>query len=74
MSMTIQVPEDLYRQAKQIAETNDVSVDEVFASAFLEHLAVLERFNKRAARGDRERFLALLDKAPDVEPHESDRL
>jgi hypothetical protein len=72
--MNIHVPEDLYRKAAQIAEGEHLSVDEVFVSAFVDHLTVVERLKQRAVRGDRDRFLALLDKAPDVEPEESDRL
>lgn len=51
-----------------------MSVDEVFASAFVEQLAAWERLKQRAARGSRERFLAALDKVPDVEPEDYDRL
>lgn len=51
-----------------------VSVDEVFASAFAEQLSVWERLEQRAARGSREKFLAVMDKVPDVEPDDYDRL
>lgn len=74
MSISVSVPEELYTKAIAIAEAQHVSVDEVFASAFAEQLAAWERLQQRAARGSRERFLAVLDKAPDVEPEESDRL
>jgi len=49
-------------------------VDEVFASAFMEQVAAFERLRQRAARGDREKFLAVLDKVPDREPDEQDRI
>jgi CRISPR/Cas system CSM-associated protein Csm2 small subunit len=49
MSMSVSVPEELYRKAVQIAEAQ-----------------------QRAARGSREKFLAVLDKVPDVEPEELD--
>jgi len=70
---SISVPEELYRQAMEIANAQHMSVDEVFASAFVEHLAAWERLRRRASRGDREKFLAVLDKVPDVEPEDSDR-
>jgi len=69
---TITVPDELYKKAAEIANTLHVSVDEVFASAFSEHLAAWERLQRRASRGDRGKFLAVLDKAPDVDPDESD--
>jgi hypothetical protein len=72
MTVSVSVPEELYKKAVAIAEVQHVSVDEVFASAFAEQLAAWERLRERAARGDRDRFLAVLDKASDVEPEESD--
>jgi hypothetical protein len=72
--MSIDVPDELYRQARAIAEANQVPVDEVFASAFSEHLAAWHRLQERSARGSREKFLAVLEKAPNVEPDQSDRL
>jgi hypothetical protein len=72
--MNIHVSEDLYRKAAQIAEGEHLTVDQVFESAFVEHLGLVERLKRRAANGDHQRFLAVLDKAPNVEPEESDRL
>jgi hypothetical protein len=74
MSVNVSVPEELYQKAVEIAKTQQVSVDEVFASAFVEQLAAWERLKQRAARGTPEGFLAALDKVPDVEPEEYDRL
>lgn len=73
MSIRVSVPEDLYEKAAAIAKAQNVSVDDVFASAFAEHLAAWERLKRRAACGDREEFLAVLDKVPDVEPAPEDR-
>ena len=74
MSVSVSAPEELHKKAVEIAEAQRVSVDEVFASAFVEHLAVWERLKQRAARGSREKFLAVLDRVPDAEPEEQDRL
>jgi hypothetical protein len=68
MGVNINIPEDLYEKAAQLARKQRVSVDEVVASAFAEQLAVWERLEQRAARGDRKKFLNVLDKVPDVEP------
>ena len=73
MSVSISVPDELYRKAAAIAEEQHVPVEEVFSSAFQDQLAQWERLKQRATRGNREKFLAALDKAPDVEPEESDR-
>jgi hypothetical protein len=72
MSVSVSVPEELYEKAAAIAKAQNISVDEVFASAFAEHLAVWERLKRRAASGNREDFLGILDKVPDVEPAPED--
>jgi hypothetical protein len=36
MSVSVSVPDELYRRAVEIAKSQNVSVDEVFASAFAE--------------------------------------
>jgi hypothetical protein len=74
MSVSVSVPEELHKKAVEIAKARRVSVDEVFASAFVEQLASWERLQQRAACGNRERFLAVLDRVPDSEPEEQDRL
>ncbi len=74
MTVVINIPEELYQQAKMISQAYGVSLDELFASAFTEHLASWERLRKRATKGDREKFLAVLDKVPDVEPEQFDQI
>ena len=73
MSISINIPEDLYQQAVTIAEAHQIGVDEVFISAFAEQLATWQRLQERAARGNREKYFAVLDNVPDVEPNPSDR-
>ncbi len=73
MSVSVNVPDDLYQKTVEIAKAQHVSVDEVFASAFLDQLSAWERLRQRAASSTRERFLAVLDKVPDVEPEDYDR-
>jgi predicted transcriptional regulator len=74
MSVSINIPEELYDQARTIAEAHHVPVEQVFASAFADQFAAWQRLQERAARGDRQKFLAILDKVPDVEPEEYDRI
>jgi hypothetical protein len=71
---TISVPDELYRKAMDLAKAQQVSVDDVFASAFTEQLSVWNRLKARASRGNRDQFLAVLDTVPDVEPEELDRI
>lgn len=74
MSVSINIPQELYDQARSIAEAHHVPVEQVFASAFADQFAAWQRLRERAARGDRRKFLAVLDNVPDVEPEEFDRL
>jgi hypothetical protein len=73
MSVSINLPEDLYEQAVVIAKSRKVPVDEIIASAFAEQIAIW-RLKELGAHADRQKFLAVLDKAPDVEPAEHDRV
>ena len=74
MSISVNIPDDLYRQAREIANAQHLSVDEVISLAFAEQLAALKRLKQRAARGRQDAFVKVLDKVPDVEPEEYDRL
>jgi hypothetical protein len=74
MNISISVPEELYNKAVEIAEAQRVSVDDVFASALAQQLAAEAQLRERANRGNRDRFLEVLDKAPNVEPDDYDRL
>jgi hypothetical protein len=74
MSVSVNIPDDLYQQAREIADSQHLSVDEVIASAFAEQLSAWERLKQRAARGHREDFDRVLEKVPDVEPEEYDRI
>jgi hypothetical protein len=71
---TISVPDEIYQKALDFAKAQRVSVDDVFTSAFIEHLAAWNRLKERASRGNREEFLAILDRVPAVEPEEHDRI
>ena len=74
MNLTINIPEALYQSAKQIAAAENVSIEELFASAFEERVLEFERLKEKASRGSYDRFRRLMAKGPPVEPPEHDRL
>jgi predicted transcriptional regulator len=74
MSVSVNIPDELYRRASEIAAAEKISVDDVFASAFEERLLELERLKEKASHGSYEKFLRVMSKIPAVEPPESDRL
>ncbi len=73
MIVNLDIPNDIYDRASEIAQTQHLSVADVLATACSEHGAAWERLELRARRGDRKRFDAVLAKVPDVEAHDIDR-
>jgi hypothetical protein len=74
MKRTVPVSDELYQRAAKAAETECVSVEDFVSSALSDQLAARQYLRKRAARADRGRFLAALDRIPDAEPAEHDKL
>jgi len=75
--MNINVPDSLLKQAQEVAAREDVTVDQLIATALAEKMSALmtvEYLRTRAARGDTHRFRQALDKVPDIEPDPVDRL
>ncbi len=67
----------MYNQLKEMAKTEGISMNHFVTLAIAEKLATLttvEYLEERAKRGSREKYLAVLAKAPDVEPEEDDKL
>jgi hypothetical protein len=76
-TLSLHIPSSLYEQVKALATKEGVSIDDFITMAVVEKVATLETANylaERAKRGSREKLLAVLAKAPDVEPDEYDRL
>lgn len=76
-NFTVSLPDSIAQKAEELATKDGVTMDQFIASAVTEKLSawLTEAYIKeRAARGDREKFLKILAKVPDVEPEEHDRL
>jgi len=63
----------LYRRAAEVATAENISVDDLFASAFEERLLEFERLKEKASRGNYQKFPRVMAKVPAVEPPEHDR-
>jgi hypothetical protein len=74
MNLTINVPEEIYRRAVEVAAVEKVSIEELFASAFEERVLEFERLKEKAAKGSFEKFLRVMSKVPPSEPPDEDRL
>ena len=74
MNLTVNVSEELYQRAAEIAARENVSIEELLALAFEERVLEFERLKEKAARGSYEKFRQVMSKIPPVEPPEYDRL
>jgi hypothetical protein len=68
MSVSVNIPEELYRRASEIAAAEKISVDDLFAAAFEERLLELERLKEKASHGSYDKFMRVMSKIPSVEP------
>jgi len=76
-AMSLRLPTSLHEAAKELAEREGISVNQLVATALAEKLSALmtvEYLQTRAKRGRREKFLAAMAKVPDVAPAPWDRL
>lgn len=76
-AMSIRLPQSLHRNARDFAEREGVSMNQLIASALAEKLAALgaeEYLATRAARGSRDLFDAALAQVPDADPDAGDEM
>ena len=74
MSKTISLPEEIVRQAEELAAREHVSVEELVSAALSEQFAGVEYLRRRGERASAERFRAALEQIPAAEPEAHDRL
>ncbi len=67
MDVTVKIPEELYRRAVEVAAAENVSVDQIFASAFEQRMIEFERLKDKVSRGSDEKFLRVMSKVPAAE-------
>ena len=76
-TLSLRLPRSVHEQVKELARAEGVSMNQFIALAVAEKIASLQTVNyleERAKRGSRDKLLAVLAKAPDVEPEAYDRL
>ena len=76
-AVTITLPESLDAKARALAESEQVSLEQLIVLALAEKMSALlteEYLGKRAKRASKERFEQAMARVPDVEPDEPDRL
>jgi hypothetical protein len=74
--LTVTVPDAVYRGIHDLSQREKIPLDQLVALVLSEKLSAMmteDYLQKRAARGRREKFLAVLAKARNEEPEEHDR-
>jgi predicted transcriptional regulator len=75
--MSVELPDAIYQRVVELAQKEEVSVNQLVSSALFEKLSAYmtkDHLEERARRGSREKLLHALSQVPDVEPSEEDKL
>jgi Uncharacterized protein encoded in hypervariable junctions of pilus gene clusters len=76
-TLSVRIPESLHKQLKEMAVKEGVSMNQLITLAISEKVSILltvDYLKERARRGDRKTFDELLEKVPDSEPEDYDKL
>lgn len=76
-AISVRLPESLHEAVRELARRDNVSINQFVALALAEKVSALmteEYLEERAKRGSRAAFESAMDKVPDIEPEERDRL
>lgn len=76
-TLSLRLPNSLHEKIRQLTKEEGISINQFIASAAAEKMAALmteSYLAKRAQKADVNRFNAVLDKVPDADPEEQDRL
>ena len=75
--LNISIPDSIYKSVQALATQEEISIDQFVALALGEKMSALmteDYLLQRAKRGQRDKFLAVLAAAPNVDPIVEDRL
>jgi predicted DNA-binding protein len=76
-ALSLRLPKSMYNRLREVAKAEGISMNQFVTLAIAEKMATLttlDYLEERAKRGSREKLLTILEKAPDVEPEDYDRL
>jgi copG/DNA-binding domain-containing protein len=75
-TLSINIPDSYHKMVKTVSKEDKISINQFIASAIGEKLSAMQTaayLQKRAERGSREKFLAVLNNVPNTEPEEYDK-
>lgn len=70
-TLSLRLPESLHQRARELAEQEGISINQLIATALAEKISALDTvayLQERGARGSRSAFLEALSTVPDVQP------
>jgi hypothetical protein len=70
-ALSLRLPESLHRKVRELAEREDVSINQFIATAVAEKMSALltlDYLEERAQRGSRSHFKSVLRRVPDAPP------
>ncbi|MBZ5559951.1 MAG: type II toxin-antitoxin system HicB family antitoxin [Acidobacteriia bacterium] len=76
-TLSLRLPESLHRKIRQLADRDDISINQFIATAAAEKMAALltvDYLEERGRRGDARLFDRVLARVPDVPPVAGDEL
>lgn len=76
-TISLRLPESLHKRVRKLAEREDISINQLIATALAEKMSALlagEYLEERAKKGSRKKFVQALSKVRNSEPDEQDRL
>ena len=76
-TMSVRLPESLHEKAREMAEREGISINQLVTTALAEKLSALlteEYLAERAARGSRAKFDRVLAKVTDRDPSPGDEI
>ncbi|MBH8554165.1 ribbon-helix-helix protein, CopG family [Nostocaceae cyanobacterium CENA357] len=76
-NLKVQLPESLYKQIEVLAARENISIEQLVAIALSAQVSAWmtkDYLEEKAKRGSWEKFQQILNKVPDIEPEEYDKL
>ena len=77
ITISLRLPDSLHKQARELAEKEEISINQLIATALAEKISALatdDYLRERAARGSRQKFEKALQQVKDSLPAAEDRL
>jgi hypothetical protein len=76
-TLSLRLPESLHRQARDLAQQEGISINQLVTTALAEKMSALmtsEYLEARAARGDRQKLERVLGKVQNRQPKGGDQI